>query len=340
MDAAKAPAADRLQVIGAQPQAHRGYRSVQRGPATTGAAPAHEAVAGLHAHLTHDLVAIPEFITLQRGMMVDGPVDGRCFVGFFGLNRSLRWTAPSIRRNILAPLRAAGFAPVLAAHFNQPAVINHPASNERAVKVRRDLRMSLPFDLQWIEPQQDANIAELVEPVFAVPFRDYDDPTGGTRRNILHQLHSLRRLRSMASLLPAQQFDTFLLLRPDIEYIDPIDIDGLKAVARGDVDMVSPSWHQYGGLNDRFAFCNRKAADAFMSRWDHVASHCQAHGYIHPETLLAEAIQKAGIRLRTTDQRALRVRATGETLAEGFRLGTIPRVAHHTRPLLRTLGLA
>jgi hypothetical protein len=273
-------------------------------------------------------------------MMEDGSAGGRCFVGFFGLNRSLRWTAPSIRRNILAPLRAAGFTPVLAAHFNRPAVINHPSSNEQAVKVRQDQRMSLPFDLQWIEPQQDANIAELVEPVLAVPFRDYDDPTGGTRRNILHQLHSLRRLRSMAGLLGEQPFDAFLMLRPDIEYIDPLDLEGLEAVVRGEVDMVTPSWHQYGGLNDRFAFCSLKAAEAFMSRWDHVTSHCQAHGYIHPETLLAEAIQKAGVRVRTTEQRALRVRATGETFAEGFRLGKMKRVAHRARPLLRTLGVA
>lgn len=263
---------------------------------------------------------------------------GRCFVGFFGLNRSLRWTAPSVRRNILDPLRAIGFDPVLAAHFNQPAVINHPSSNEQRVRVRRDLKMSLPFDLQWIEPQRDANIAELVEAVLAVPFRDYDDPTGGTRRNILYQLHSLRRLRGMLDLLDPASFDVFLMLRPDIEYIDPLDVEGVKAVATGEADVVSPSWHQWGGMNDRFAFCNLKAADAFMGRWNHVADHCRTHGYIHPETLLSEAMEAAGVRVRMTDQRALRVRATGETFAEGFRLDKVTRAAHRARPLLKALG--
>jgi hypothetical protein len=266
------------------------------------------------------------------------PAKNRCFIGFFGLNRSLRWTAPSIRRNVIDPLRHAGFDCFVAAHFNQPAVIHHPASGERRVKLRRRAIKMLDIDLQWIEPQSEESVAELLDTAMSVPFRDYPDPDGGTRRNILYQMHSLRRVWQMLNVVGAQNFDVLLLLRPDIEYIDRIDIHAVDQITSGAVDMVTPSWHQWGGLNDRFAFCNSQAAEVFLTRWDRVADFCRMHDYLHPEQLLHDAVRDAGLRLVTTEQRALRVRATGETWAEGFRLGKVTRARHRARPILTMLS--
>jgi hypothetical protein len=260
------------------------------------------------------------------------PPAKRCFVGLFGLNRSLRWTAPSIRRNILGPLRSAGYDCFVAAHFNQPDVIHHPASGERRVKLRRRAINNLDIDLQWIEPQSEKNVAELADVALSVPFRDYPDPDGGTRRNILYQMHSLRRLGRMLGMLGPENFQVFLLLRPDIEYIDRLDVHDVDRIVDGRVDMVSPSWQRWEGLNDRFAFCNYRAAQVFLNRWDRVSEFCKQRQYLHPETLLHDAVTSAGLRVATTEQRALRVRATGETWAEGFRLGKVTRAKHRVRP--------
>lgn len=268
------------------------------------------------------------------------PAAKRCFIGFFGLNRSLRWTAPSIRRNVIDPMRDAGFDCFVAAHFNQPAMIHHPASGERRVKLRRRAIKNLEIDLQWIERQSEENVAELLDVAMSVPFRDFPDPDGGTRRNILYQMHSLRRLWKMLDVVGPERFQVFLLLRPDIEYIDRIDMPAIQEIMSGSVDMVSPSWQQWDGLNDRFAFCNRKASAVFLNRWDRVAEFCRERQYLHPEALLHDAVTSAGLRVATTEQRALRVRATGETWAEGFELGKVTRAKHRARPILTVLSPA
>lgn len=271
---------------------------------------------------------------------VTRPASKQCFVGFFGLNRSLRWTAPSIRRNVIDPLREAGHDCFVAAHFNQPTIIHHPQSGERRVKLRRRAIKTLDIDLQWIEPQSEENIAELLDAAMSVPFRDYPDPDGGTRRNILYQMHSLRRVWQMLNVVGSQNFDAFMLLRPDIEYIDRIDIPAVDQIISGAADMVTPSWHQWGGLNDRFAFCNARAAEVFLNRWDCVTEFCRTYEYLHPEQLLHDAVRDAGLRVVTTEQRALRVRATGETWAEGFKLGKVTRARHRARPILTMLSPA
>ncbi len=268
--------------------------------------------------------------------MMDGRRH-RAFVGFFGLNRSSRWTAPSIRRNILAPLAAAGFDRFVAGHFNQPPVISDVTSGEHGIRLQRNPSVDFGLDLQWTEPQSEKNISGLLEPAMAVPFRDYDDPTGDVRRNILYQMHSLRRLKQMLQMIGPERFDVFILLRPDLEYVDPLDLDAIGQILRDETDFVSPSWHQYGGLNDRFAFGNWRAAEIFLSRWDGVAEFCRSHSYIHPESLLGVSVSSAALRVTMTEQRALRVRATGETRAEGFKFSKITRAQHRARPFLTKL---
>lgn len=261
----------------------------------------------------------------------------QCFIGFYGLNRSLRWTAPSIRKNILEPLRREGFDCFLAGHFNQPRVIHHPGSRERNVKVRYKPGKHLNLDLSWVEPQSDAVMADLIEVALSVPFPSLDDPTGGTRRNIAYQLHSLRRLGQLLELVDPERFDVFLLLRPDIEYIDMIDMDAVLEIASGGIDIVTPSWQLWDGMNDRFCFASRSGALSYLNRWRHLRQFCTDRGFIHPESFLKHVVDQDNLRIRLTEQRALRVRATGETWTEGFHLPRRMRLFQLARPLLNAL---
>lgn len=256
----------------------------------------------------------------------------RAFVGFFGLNRSARWTAPSIHRNLLGPLRDAGFELFLAGHFNQPGVIDNARSNERGVTLNDDVT-PLRLDVVSREPQTEANIADLLPAALSVPWHGKADDDGRIRRNLLQQLHSLRRLRQMLERAGGD-FDFYALLRPDLEYIDRLDVQQLAPLLADGADMLTPDWHQWDGLNDRFAFCNRKGADAFLGRWRLVEAFCRTHGYIHSEGLLAYAAKEADLRVVTTGLRAVRVRATGWTWGEGFRLSPWLRVRFRFRSVV------
>lgn len=212
---------------------------------------------------------------------------------------------------------------VVAGHFNQPEVIDNARSNEREVRLTGDAT-PLALDLVQSEPQTEANIADLLPAALSVRWHGKPDDNGQIRRNLLHQLHSLRRLDDMRRGL-GREFDLYAFVRPDLEYIDRLDVRELAPLLTGDADLLTPNWHQWDGLNDRFAFCNRKGADTFLARWQQVKAFCTDHGYIHSESLLAYAAREAGLRVITTELRALRVRATGYTWGEGFRLSPLQR---------------
>src|SRR6266702_2425220 len=66
----------------------------------------------------------------------EGAGGNECCVGFFGLNRSARKTAPSIALNIYEPLERAELNVTAVAHFNRPDRIHSPRSGENAVVAR------------------------------------------------------------------------------------------------------------------------------------------------------------------------------------------------------------
>src|SRR5690348_6902102 len=126
----------------------------------------------------------------------------RCYIGFFGLTRSLRHTAVAIRTGIYEPLRQLGFTTLRAAHFNLPENITNPRSGEFAVVPDRSESALLDLDVCWVEPQQHASIAGEFDIARALP-----DAFGDQYRslaNLCHQLHSLRRLWSLLELLEVQ----------------------------------------------------------------------------------------------------------------------------------------
>lgn len=234
----------------------------------------------------------------------------RCFVGFYGLTRSLRLTAGSIRTGFLEPLAEAGVSAARAGHFNLPPRIDNPRSAEFGIEPDRQETALLDLGLCWIEQQDDAQIADLL----AVAMRHPDGFGDGGRSlaNLCHQLRSLSRLWSLLELLGVDDDDLVLLLRPDLLYLDMLDIRAhLGPLLERQADLVVPGWQNWGGLNDRFAFCTGRAARIYANRLQDFAFGCSTLGAMHAETFLALVVARAGLRVGTTGFRAVRLRANG-----------------------------
>lgn len=180
----------------------------------------------------------------------------RCFIGFFGITRSLRHTAGAVHTNFYEPLRQVGITTLRAGHFNLPETIDNPRSGERNVATDRAESVLLDLDLCWIEPQARASIAVELDVA-----RDFPDTIGDQYRsmeNLCHQLRSLDRLWSLLRLLGVNENDLVLLLRPDLLYLDPLDpAVHLGPLLDGRAELIVPVWQGWGGLNDRFAFLYR-----------------------------------------------------------------------------------
>ncbi len=234
----------------------------------------------------------------------------RCFIGFFGLTRCLPHTVGAIRAGFYEPLRRAGFSTPRAGHFNLPASITNPRSGEFGIMPEAAESTLLNLDIRWVEPQHHAAIAAQFDTARALP-----DAFGDNYRslaNLCHQLHSLNRLWSLLESLGAAESDLVLLLRPDLLYLDVLEPVGhLGPLLDGSADLIVPAWQNWGGLNDRFAFCTGRAAKIYATRIRLFIDACAAMRGMHAEGFLRFVARREGLRVESTGLRAVRVRANG-----------------------------
>ena len=129
-------------------------------------------------------------------------------------------------------------------------------------------------------------------------------------RNLLFQLWSLKRGWNALQHLEPDGFDAYLMLRPDLRYLDRLSISRLCDRLDGDGSILVPAWHSFWGLNDRCAFAAPRAAQVYANRLDHVIDYCSNHP-LHSETFLAHVIASQDIKVGALPLRAERVRADG-----------------------------
>lgn len=254
----------------------------------------------------------------------------RCCFILSGLTRSLRWTERNIHRNVFAPFEALGHEVVKLGHFNQPARIDNQRSGEVGVAFRPAPAAGLGLDLLCVERQQDEAIAAKLE-----TFRHHDlqaERTLGSHRNLLHAYFSLDRAWTLARMAGYDRSDVFVFLRPDLDYIDPWPARELIERVLGGVDLVTPDWHTFDGINDRFAVASRRGVQAYISRWELVERLAGEATPRRSEKLLQRAVELADIRTATFGSRGLRVRVDGRTRSEGAQLTLATRIRHHARP--------
>ena len=147
--------------------------------------------------------------------------------------------------------------------------------------------------------------------------------------NLLRQLNSLRHVTALwsgrmgadgAPVAPAAAitaaYDAVAYLRPDLLYIDELDVDRLLALQQDAV--LTPSWQTWHGMNDRFAFAPPLMAARFGNRLA-LVKRFVADNPMHSEKFTRFAmvdVHKASLEL--THMRGLRMRANGE-IAENDR---------------------
>ncbi|MGR3371533.1 MAG: hypothetical protein ACU0D1_01925 [Pseudooceanicola nanhaiensis] len=257
----------------------------------------------------------------QRRRCLPAPGSSRphWVVCFYGVERSLKYTAYGIHRHIFRPLERAGVDVTVVAHFNHIERIGGDYSREGGVRFDRDRVACLNPDLLWVERQHDAAIATELEGTEGVPWIIDTPLYANSKWNLLHQLHSLSRVADMIDTAGLSGADVFCALRADLQYIDDLDVAGIGGrIASGEADLITPDWQRWIGLNDRFAFLGSRALGPVMRRREAVIGFTHEHGHIHAESLLRDVARDADLKLGFTPMRAERVRGTGWVRHEPF----------------------
>jgi hypothetical protein len=234
----------------------------------------------------------------------------RIILGFFGLTRSLRYTASAISKSIEDPLVALGVPVLKLGDFNLPDLIFNPRSNELGVLPDPTESRLLNLHTVRLHRQEDSDIGDVLEVIKAFPDRFGDQYRSAT--NLCHQLNSLRRLWTLIQTYGVKQNDIILFMRPDLIYLDPVNAArDIFPLLRNEVDIVVPAWQSWGGTNDRFAFCTPAAAEIYATRFDGIIEACLTMNGLHAESYLHAIITESGLRVGFTNLRAARVRANG-----------------------------
>jgi len=241
----------------------------------------------------------------------------RCLIGLYGLNRSLRWTARSIVRNFIDPIRSAGADFTVAAHFNEPGSVPDDRTREFGIPITRRGVDLLNPDAMIFEKQEESRLpASILKAIDSLPPDPRLEPRQGMI-NLLYQLYSLNQMWNLVRVLP-ERHDLYIFLRPDMEYLDTLDVDLVISQIHEGADLITASWGQWGGLNDRFAFCSPRGADIYARRISLVKRFCEENGHLNAEELLKSVAEWNQLALDYTSLRAFRVRANGVSIRGEF----------------------
>lgn len=243
--------------------------------------------------------------------------DLKIAVVFFGITRALRLTLPSITAQLIDPARAIAREIRLCGHFFRQTGISNPRSGEMGELDPEEYRL---LNLDAVEVEDPGACLDLY-PMDQMQARgDIWRDDFASFRNLVHQLHSLKRATLLAE---GFQPDIVIFARPDLLYHDSA-AEHLDLLARAHRSFVLvPDWAQWFGHNDRFALVKgAEGVAAYGRRADRMGEYCAQGKRLHSERFLKYAL--GGQRVRTMHMRASRVRASGLQVLEDFTPGRGP----------------
>jgi hypothetical protein len=238
-------------------------------------------------------------------------------------------------------LQQAGVVAPRYAHFHLPERIANRRSGEFDLPANPTESALLELQENQLDPQEAGLIAEPL--AIARNFPDAYGDDYASARNLCFQLRSLSRLWEMLAPDMAQD-DWVAFLRPDLLYIDTLDLPKIVAnLSQNEADLAVPGWQSWGGLNDRFAIANARAAQVYATRISRMAASAQAIGAVHAESLLGFAAGEARLRIARLRERAVRIRANGQAAANdlacfGQLRAPVTPTRRPTAPASRALG--
>lgn len=214
--------------------------------------------------------------------MTQSPKSLRVQVVVVGFNRSLSTTIGSIYENVLKPARdvyaEAKISFVLSTALGS---IENPRSGEQGTP-ERDMPPGYWYDS--LREFEQGQIDAVTESQFELAKRNgnpWPEDDFFSLRNVIRFLYLLDKAYDDVD----RRADWVVFLRPDLECLDSLALLSYLALPKGSV--VTPSWHQFGGLNDRVAILHKRAVRAYFQRFRIMKKFLKTGRLLHAETFLA-----------------------------------------------------
>jgi hypothetical protein len=138
---------------------------------------------------------------------------------------------------------------------------------------------------------------EIPEPQGATTFHQLATPytISVPVQAVLKQLWSLNRVWEFFNEKHTGDYDLFVRIRPDL-FFHHFEVPAEWPIQR----CLAPWWGSYSGVNDRFAILSPGAAEAYFTGFVHLSEMLAEGCPLHPESLVAYAMERAGVRISRT----------------------------------------
>jgi hypothetical protein len=228
---------------------------------------------------------------------------------FWGLTRSLKYTLESIHKNIFDVLKEHSIEYDVFIHtYNIKGTYYNPRAGEKELTgVCSDDCVKLNPTKYMIDIQE-----EVQKDINLLQYRSKGNPWGGsfhTLDNFITAMYSKMKATELC-FSTGNDYDCYLFLRPDVLYLNPIDVSWLTSV--NDTTIMVPNFHHTSWkFNDRAAICNKRVAELYGNIFTDMLDYSKQMK-LHSETIHLIHMKKYGVSPEFIHFRFNRVRITGK----------------------------
>ena len=135
--------------------------------------------------------------------------------------------------------------------------------------------------------------------------------------NAIRQLYSLKQVTTMWKNNKNRSYDYYLYLRPDLTYVNKLNVEQLIENIKFKDVLLSPNWHKWGGLNDRIFMGNEKIVTIFSNRFDELLKMIEKEKIPYlPEVFMGYIAKKYNVKIVEIEFKGCRTRTNGTILDE------------------------
>jgi len=241
-----------------------------------------------------------------------GVATARVALGFYGMARALQASVPTLHRAILAPLAAACVDVDVYVATNLKSSSASPGTRKQFARLLRPVR--------YVERSQgrDASVQALLVRANATNshakgrcrwIRNY---TPSVMANMLEELASLAALTDLWEP-HAKRYRAVIFTRPDLHYVT--DLHVARLLAAGAQEVHTPRWHSFLGTNNRIAYGEPFAMQAYGRRLHRVAEYLALGKRLNAEEFLRWVLETEGLQERPIPIVAQRLREAKATVS-------------------------
>lgn len=204
---------------------------------------------------------------------------------FWGLTRSLKYTLDSINNYIFDVFKINNVEYRIFMHtYTVHNKYNNSRAGEKDITLNNEEYKCINPDYVILDNQE-----EVKSSINFLQYRTRRDPWNNnyeTMDNFILAMYSKKRLLELFQDNDDGSYTHFLMIRPDVKYLNNFDINWLTRIK--DDEIYVPNFGifgSYGGFNDRMALmCNKKVFVLYNSVFDMMLEYSKKHR-LHSESI-------------------------------------------------------